>query len=145
MKHLFTKILCPVSFDANSNAALDLARELARSRGGVIHLLHVVPAPPMAGAPIALEPFAQTEHDARIKLQDLARRHLEGKVKYEVMARSGDPGKVVIAVARQIGADSIVMATHGRTGIGHLILGSVAERVVREAPCPVLTMRGPVE
>ena len=140
MKNLFRKILCPVSFDANSITALKLACELAQSRDGIIYLLHVVPAPPPA-TPIQLEPFPQTEHDARTALGELARANLEGKVEFEILVRSGDPAQVAIAIADEVDADSIVMATHGRKGVSHFFLGSVAERVVRESPCPVLTVR----
>lgn len=142
MNKLFTKVLCPVSFDDNSIAAVEVARELAQGKDATIYLLHVVPAPPIPATPIPMEPFPQTEHDARAKLQELAQKHLEGKVKYEIVARSGDPARVVIGVVEEVGADSIVMATHGRKGVSHFFLGSVAERVVRESPRPVLTVRG---
>jgi nucleotide-binding universal stress UspA family protein len=91
-----------------------------------------------------MEPFPQTEHDARARLAELARTHLEGKVRYEILTRTGDPARLAIAAAEQTGADSIVMATHGRKGVSHFLLGSVAERVVRESPRPVLTVRGSV-
>ncbi len=142
MTKLFTRILCPVSFDANSAAALATARDLAAGPDAIIYLLHVVPAAPVPSSPIPLEPFPQTEHDARSKLQELANAQLEGRVRYEILARTGDPARVVIAVAQQVGADSIVMATHGRKGVSHFFLGSVAEQVVRESACPVLTVRG---
>jgi universal stress protein A len=141
MGKLFRKILCPVSFDSNSMAALEVARELAAEHDATIFLIHVVPAAPLGTAPIPLEPFPQTEHDARARLQQIAGEHLEGKVKYKLVARSGDPARVVIAAVAEFDADSIVMATHGRSGMSHLLLGSVAERVIREAPCPVLTVR----
>jgi universal stress protein A len=60
------------------------------------------------------------------------------------MIKSGDPAQVIISVAREIGADLIVIATHGRRGLAHLIMGSVTEKVVREAPCTVLTIRPPL-
>jgi universal stress protein A len=142
MTKLFTRILCPVSFDANSAAALATARDLAAGSDAIIYLLHVVPAAPVPSSPIPLELFPQTEHDARSKLQELANAQLEGRVRYEIMARTGDPARVVIAVAQQVSADSIVMATHGRKGVSHFFLGSVTEQVVRESACPVLTVRG---
>ncbi len=142
MDKLFKRILCPVSFDANSLAALDVVCGLAQEHGATVFLIHVVPEPPPGSAPIPIEPYPQTERDARARLEQLARQRLEGKAPYEIIARSGDPAGVIIAAAAEFRADSIVMATHGRTGIGHLLLGSVAERVVREAPCPVLTVRG---
>jgi nucleotide-binding universal stress UspA family protein len=139
---IFKKILCPVSFDANSIAALDVAVDLAEG-GATIYLLHVVSATPIPATPVPLEPFPQTEHDARLKLEEIARSHLQGKVKYQIVTRSGDPARVVVDVLEEVGADSIVMATHGRTGVSHFFLGSVAERVVRESPQPVLTVRAP--
>jgi nucleotide-binding universal stress UspA family protein len=142
MKKLFNKILCPVSFDENSIAALEVARTLAQDKDAVIYLLHVVPTPPVPVSPIPLEPFPQTEHDARARLRELAETHLAGKVRYEMLALSGDPAHVIIRTVADVGADSIVMATHGRKGVSRFFLGSVAERVVRESPCPVLTVRG---
>ncbi len=142
MKKLFTKILCPVSFDENSIAALDVACTLAQAKDAVIYLLHVVPTPPVPVSPIPMEPFPQTEHDARARLKELAQAHLAGKVRYEILALSGDPARLIIGTVEDVGADSIVMATHGRKGVSHFFLGSVAERVVRESPRPVLTVRG---
>jgi len=142
MTKLFMKILCPVAFDDNSIAALTMACDLTEGRDATIYLLHVVPTPTIPGSPIPLEPFPQTEHDARAKLEEIARDHLEGKVKYQILSRTGDPARIAIQVLDEVGADSIVMATHGRTGVGHFFLGSVAERVVRESPRPVLTVRG---
>jgi universal stress protein A len=140
-KNLFRKILCPVSFDANSIAAVELACELAEGKNATVYLLHVVPDVPPP-TPIQLEPFPQSETDARTALEQLAHNHLEGKVKYEILARTGDPARVAVAAVNDIGADSIVMATHGRSGVSHFFLGSVAERVVRDSTCPVLTVRG---
>ena len=139
---LFNKILCPIAFDDNSIAALTIARELTAGRDATIYLLHVVPTPTIPASPIALEPFPQTEHDARAKLEEIGRAQLEGKVKYQILARSGDPARITIQVLDEIGADSIVMATHGRKGVSHFFLGSVTERVVRESSRPVLTVRG---
>jgi nucleotide-binding universal stress UspA family protein len=143
MTKLFKKILCPIAFDDNSIAALTLARDLTEGRDALIYLLHVVPATTVPISPIPLEPFPQTEHDARAKLEEIARAHLEGKVYYQILSRTGDPARITIQVLEEVGADSIVMATHGRKGVSHFFLGSVAERVVRESPRPVLTVRGP--
>jgi nucleotide-binding universal stress UspA family protein len=91
------------------------------------------------GPEVAL-PFGKMEATARAKLQRLARQRLDAKVRYEVDIMMGDPGVEVLQAAKRWGANLIVMATHGRKGIRHLVLGSVAEHVVREAPCPVLTV-----
>jgi len=84
-----------------------------------------------------------TEQAARARLQDIAREHLEGKVHYEILIRTGDPSEEILRAAEDFAVDSVVMATHGRTEPGHFLLGSVAERVVRESSRPVLTMREP--
>jgi nucleotide-binding universal stress UspA family protein len=142
MTKLFKKVLCPVAFDDNSIAALIVARDLSEGRDATIFALHVVPPLTILGSPIPLEPYSPTEHDARAKLEEIARENLEGKVKYKILTRAGDPARIAIQVLDEAGADSIVMATHGRKGLGHFFLGSVAELVVRESPCPVLTVSG---
>jgi universal stress protein A len=80
------------------------------------------------------------EAAARTKLERLARQRVNGKARYEVEVMLGDPGVEVLQVAKRLGANLIVMATHGRKGLRRLVLGSVAEHVVREASCPVLTV-----
>ncbi len=134
----FNKILCPVDFDANSLQALQLASELAQECKATLHLLHVVAMPP--GPEVAL-PFGKMEMAARTKLERLARRKVNGKARYQVDVLMGDPSVEILQAAKRQGANLIVMATHGRQGLRHLVLGSVAEHVVREASCPVLTVK----
>lgn len=134
----FDKILCPVDFDQNSLLALGLATELAQERKAALYLMHVVAMPP--GPEVAL-PFGKMETAARTKLEKLAREKVGSAARYEVDIAMGDPGVEVVQWAKRMGADLIVMATHGRKGLRRLALGSVTERVVREAPCPVLTVR----
>ncbi len=134
----FTKILCPVDFDANSIAALGFACELAQERKAALEVLHVVPIPL---GPEAAIPFDKLETRARTRLERLARQKVPPKLRYAVHIRTGDPASEVILVAEQLGVDLIVMATHGRRGLSRFVLGSVAETVVREAPCPVLTFK----
>ncbi|HUA33229.1 MAG TPA: universal stress protein [Candidatus Binataceae bacterium] len=134
----FDRILCPVDFDANSASALRIAAGLAEERGATLHLLHVVPMPP--GPEVAL-PFGKMETAARTKLERLAVRKLDKRVNCEIHVAIGDPGLETLQMAKRLRANLIVMATHGRRGLRRLILGSVAERVVREAPCPVLSIK----
>lgn len=134
----FERILCPVAFDPNSLVALRLALELAQERKATLYLLHVVAIPP--GPEVAL-PFDKMEAAARTKLARLARGKVNGKARYEIEVMTGDPGVEVLQAAKRLGANLIVMATNGRRGLRHFVLGSVTERVVREAPCPVLTVR----
>lgn len=131
------KILCPVDFDANSLGALRLASDLAKERKAALRLVHVIAMPP--GPEVAL-PFGKMEATARTKLERLARQRIDGKARYEIQIMMGDPGVEVLQAAKRWGADAIVMATHGRKGLRHLVLGSVAEHVVREASCPVVTL-----
>lgn len=134
----FRRILCPVDFDQNSLVALRLASELAQERKGTfLLLLHVIELPP--GPEVAL-PFGKMETDARARIEKLAGREVKNKARYEVEIMMGDPGAHILQAAKRWGANLIVMATHGRKGLRHLVLGSVAERVVREASCPVLTV-----
>lgn len=135
----FNKILCPVDFDQNSLLALQLAAELARERKATLYVLHVVATPP--GGPEVSMRFDRMEAAARTRLERLMREKIGTKVDWELHVRTGPPGVEVVRAAERIGADLIVMATHGRRGLKHFVLGSVAESVVREAPCPVLTMR----
>lgn len=132
------KILCPVDFDSNSALVLRRAAEFVRNGGGRLYLLHVVPTPP--GPEVSMD-FVKLEDRARTRLERLARAKIGARTKWEVHVRSGPPALEVVRAAEHFGADLIVMTTHGRKGLKHLVLGSVAESVVREAPCPVLTMR----
>lgn len=115
----FSTILCPVDFEPNSLRVLRLAGEIAQEHKATLHVLHVtdIPIPPK---PEVTVPFDKMETVVTVKLNRLAR----------------------LRAARRLGANLIIMATHGRRGLRHLVLGSVAERVVREARCPVLTIRG---
>lgn len=134
----FDKILCPVDFDQNSVRALRIASDLAQERNATLYLLHVVGVPP--GPEVAMR-FGQMEAAARAKLARLAQRWIDGKTRYELDVAMGDPGGEVLRIAKRKRVNLIVMATHGKKGLRRLILGSVAERVVREAPCPVLTLK----
>jgi nucleotide-binding universal stress UspA family protein len=150
MTPLFLRILSPVDFHENSLAALEYTAALARQYGAMVYLLHVVPPPEKRHLYSDVyrskegERFdpAQVEQVATEKLQDLARARLGNEIRYEILTRVGEAATVVLATAEAVEAELIVMATHGRTGIAHFFLGSVAERVVREARCPVLTIRG---
>jgi universal stress protein A len=137
---VFKKILCPVDFDENSIAALKVAGELARESGAIMEVLHVIPINIQpADAPVFLEVYSRQERDSQTKLAELAKTHLV-EVKAELKTAIGQPAASIIHAQKAMGAEIIVMGTHGRHGIAHLFLGSVAERVVRESPCPVLTI-----
>ena len=138
----FRNILCPIDFEKNSIAALEIACELAEERGATIHLLHVARVPSQdMDVPLPFDADPRWERAARASLEQIARERLQGRVRYQVHVISGTPDDDVVRMAHELNAELVVMATHGRKGLSHFVLGSVAERVMREADCPVLTVR----
>jgi universal stress protein A len=144
MPKSFHKILCPVDFDNNSMAALEMAAEVAAEVSAPLCLLHVVAIPAHATEmpPEALKPYPVWEKEAKLKLEQLARERVAGAVRCETSTRSGFPAREILGAAKDLGVDLIVMATHGRSrsAVEHLFLGSVAEHVVRSSFCPVLVV-----
>jgi len=141
MAHPFRRILCPVDFDDNSMTALDTAAAIARDNNGTVFVLHVVPmilAP--TGMPVYVDLYKGQEETARAKLLEIAHKRLAG-VKYELLTHTGEPAGTILNAEKKLAADVIVMATHGRRGFKRFFLGSIAELVLRESTCPVLTVR----
>ncbi|MBI2186590.1 MAG: universal stress protein [Acidobacteria bacterium] len=136
---MFARILVPIDFSATTDAALEYARLFARTSDSTLHVLHVTGerlTPPHTAADAHAEPAALQQ--IRQRLTDDDRRH---RLTIRLVER-GAPGEAILAYARNADIDLIVMGTHGRTGVAHLIMGSVAETVVRGAPCPVFTVHG---
>jgi len=134
-------VLVPTDFGRASEAALTYGRTLARTFGADLHLLHVMDNTffrPMAGDPLAVKAATYKLLHDKLTATDCA--DLRGRAVVEV---SDDPHDVIVEYAKAYGIDLIVMGTHGRQGAAHVLMGSVAERVVRSAPCPVLTVRQP--
>ena len=136
---LFRRILCPIDFDENSLKALTLAGRLAAQNDAELYLLHVCPTlfVPLGGV---LTERAMEEESARRRIAEIAGQNLHC-VHYEILVTNGDPAERVITVQLGLEIDLIAMGTHGRRAVPRLFLGSVAERVVREAACPVITIR----
>ena len=140
------QILAPTDFSEGSKQAVTHAYELARTFGARLILLNVVELPvypveaflPYTGG---TTPLDSLEHQAPLDLAQLLPKDEDGGVEVLCHVVPGTPYYKIIEVAQAAKVDLIVMATHGRTGLGHLVMGSVAERVVRMAPCPVLTIR----
>ncbi len=134
----FNSILVPVEFDEGAKTALDLAKRMALSGESTIHLLHVMAIllTPGEGASAVMA----REDEVKAALEKMGRDHLRG-FRFQIHLRTGDTARGIVEQAHALHADLIVMPTHGRHGLPHFFLGSVAERVVREAPCPVLTIR----
>ena len=137
----FSRILCPVDFDDNSMQALDAAADIARENKGTLFVLHVVPmilAP--TGMPVYVDLYKGQEEAARSKMLELAHKRLGG-LKYELLFHTGEPAGTILNAEKKMKADLVVMATHGRRGFKRFFLGSIAEIVLRESSCPVLTVR----
>jgi nucleotide-binding universal stress UspA family protein len=149
---IWKTILVPHDFSASANHAAALARDEAKTHGGRIVLLHVIDLPhqiggtevvipPETGAPIPIKDYAVSS--AEQHLGDLAARLMKDGATVKTFVRVGNPVDEILRFIDEEKADVVVMGTHGRTGIRHLIAGSVAERVVRASKVPVLTVRHP--
>ena len=138
----FRKILCPVDFEANSVVALDLAKSVALKYHATLYVLNVarIPAADM-DAPVAIAAHPHFEQAAHDHLKELARQNLDDEIAYELVVKDGIPESAILDAVKDLGIDLVVMATHGRTGLAHFVMGSVAEEVVRTAPCPVMVVK----
>jgi nucleotide-binding universal stress UspA family protein len=137
----FKRILAPVDFDASSLEGLDLAAQLARHDDATVFVLHIVPVDiDVSGMPQYVDLIKRQEEIDRAKLGAIVKQHLPD-VKYETLDEMGPPASVIVEVASRLAIDLIVMVTHGRRGLARLVEGSIAEKVLRHAPCPVLAVR----
>ena len=142
-------ILVATDFGAASEAALRYGRELARRFGATLHVLHVTEN--LSISPIGADGFvAMAPQELQHEIEDTARVRLlealkdnnrSGPATRPVVITASSPAPVIIDYAKRHDIDVIVMGTHGRGALAHFLMGSVAERVVRMAPCPVLTVR----
>jgi nucleotide-binding universal stress UspA family protein len=139
----FRTILHPTDFSECSGYAFQLACALAWDHGARLVVSHVK-LPPVVSrdlVPMAPEPFAVW----RALEEQLGKlRPLDPDVSVEHLLAEGDPAAEIVQLAQVSHCDLIVMGTQGRTGLDRLLMGSVAEAVLRKAPCPVLTVRGPL-
>ena len=144
------RILVPTDFSEPAMAALDYAVKLARSLRSQLTVLFVVepvylavPTDMYAAIPNVDMLLVEQQRSAREQLSKLSQRLQKKGVKCKAVLATGSVYQCIANTARQMKADLIVLGTHGRTGLSHVLLGSVAERVVQTAPCPVLTVRSP--
>jgi nucleotide-binding universal stress UspA family protein len=142
-------VLVATDFGPASDNALNYAREFARTFGARLHVLHVVENATMYAGPEAVGvDFARVQADleagARNALNRLVTDEDRQDLNAVILIRSGSsPTFEIVDYAKHAGVDIIIVGTHGRGVMGHLLMGSVAEKVVRLAPCPVLTVRHP--
>lgn len=138
------RILVPTDLSESAEQALEYACELARSLNAEVHLLNVVGIPalgvPELGVALTSTVIDQLVTDNQTALDHLARTKCNAQLG-QVLIKAGDPRDMINRTAQELGIDLIVMGTHGRRGISRALLGSVAETVVRSAPCAVLTVR----
>lgn len=143
-------ILAPTDFSDYSKDAIRYALELAQTFGAKLSLLHVVELPPypiegFVPSTMGADLLNDLERQASAELAQVLPQAQEAKIEVTRSVVIGSPFQKIIETAEAEHVDLIVMATHSRTGLSHLIIGSVAERAVRTAPCPVLTIRPPAE
>jgi len=138
-------ICCPIDFSDASRAAMETAADLARRFGATLTLLHAYPVPGYTfpdGSVVASPRMLQELADQAAKHVGEWKRQAQGMGVPTVNAETlvGEPASEIVSYARDHGVDLLVLGTHGRTGLEHALMGSVAERVVRRARCPVLTV-----
>lgn len=152
MTRAISNILVPTDFSDPSDAALNYGRELARTFGASLHVLHVLDDAEMRGvvgagyigpSPTLPQREQLIEQGVCDRLDDLFEESDRRQLNAHVKAVIGEPVGEILRYAQEQKIDLVIMGTHGRTGIAHMILGSVAEHVVRKSSCPVLTVHGP--
>lgn len=160
MSQIFKRILCPVDLSSFSLDALRLAVRIAETNDAMLDVLHVIHNPfdeiymtgitqadPASIEGYTTEPQARakilraTEESSEILLKQFCRKVIPSHIKVRYHVRKGDPFENILEGAEDFLIDLIVLATHGRTGIKRLVIGNVAEKIVRHAPCPVLTLK----
>ena len=145
----YDRIVSAYDFSPHAVDALSVAEGLAKRLGAELHVVHVVPEPRLAYPTFELGGFAppaipeSVREDALDTLEEETAHLRRGDRIVGTHVLEGSAVDVALAdFIREIDADLLVMGTHGRTGLAHLLMGSVAERMLRRAPCPVLTVRG---
>lgn len=144
------KILVPIDFSNYSKNALKYAVNFAKKFNSKIYLVYVV-EPVIYPSDFSMGqvtfPVSDIEMNERAKdeLESLAKTEIGSQFEVETVIKTGKPFVEINETASELDIDLIIIATHGHTGMEHLLFGSTAEKVVRKAPCPVLTLREPVK
>lgn len=140
-----TQILVPHDFSPHADHALAYATELAKRLDATVHVVHAIGIPTFGAPELGLAFTAATIDklvaDSQAALDRITASHRNSARVGKVLVRTGDARDMILQVAEELGADLVVMGTHGRRGLSRALLGSVAETVVRTSPIPVLTIR----
>ncbi len=139
----FKTILCPTDFSEHSGRAIEYGVRFARNSEGLLLLAHIIHIPTEhfrddLGHVIK---FDDLKVGVQLKLQEFRDKYVDGYDKCELISEIGDPYEQLMAIVEQRKVDLLVTSTHGRTAINHLVMGSVAEKIVRHATCPVFIVR----
>ena len=144
----FSKILVPTDFSESAKYALPFAIDLAEKYGAELHLLHVV-EPIAVPVDFAWGTYSYPDIEKQLSghveqtLEDIVKQEIPATITVKSFILHGKSWREIVSSAREGGNDLIVMATHGLSGFSHALYGSTAEKVIRKAPCPVLTVRHP--
>ncbi len=144
------KILVPIDFSDYSKNALRYSVNFAKRFSAKMYLVYVI-EPMIYPADFSMGQIAVPTGDvdmserAKGELETLAKNEIQNSIESEIIIKSGKPFMEIIDTASEKDIDLIIIATHGHTGMEHLLFGSTAEKVVRKAPCPVLTIREPIK
>ncbi len=144
------KILVPIDFSDYSKNALKYAVQFSKNFSAKIYLVYVV-EPVIYPADFSMGQVAIPSMDidlherAEEELKNLAQNFISADIEVETLIKSGKPFVEINETAREKDVDLIIIATHGHSGVEHILFGSTAEKVVRKAPCPVLTLREPIK
>jgi nucleotide-binding universal stress UspA family protein len=145
----FKRILCPVDFSEPAHAGLETAVELAARFSAELLLIHVVPPVPLAVVPEPAPAFDVVTYQKELTksaeegIEKMIGDHVPREIRSRSLVKQGEPADEIARVADEERVDLIVMATHGESGWRRFVFGSVAEKVVRIAHCPVLTVPEP--
>jgi len=147
---MIKKILIPIDFSNYSKKALQYSISFAKRFNAELVLVYVIepmiyPADLSMGQMVIPQADVDLSEKSKNDLTELAKNEIGENLKFTVLIKTGKPFMEIIETAKEVDSDIIIMATHGHTGVEHLLFGSTAEKVVRKAPCPVLTIREPLK
>lgn len=150
MVYPINRILVPIDFSEYSKPAISFSKDLAKIFNSELILVHVVEPilypPDFSMGQVALPPLTiDVDSAAKEELERLIKNEIGDEFKASSIIRTGKPFVEIVDAAIELDIDLIVISSHGRTGVEHILFGSTADKVVQKAPCPVLTVRDPLK